>query len=378
LVNPGGAPRAPRDYTVRGADPGLFTLDGASAVVVHGATNQLVTSASPAEPGEAVVFYATGFGAVDRPQQSGQPASLTELANASYALTVSIGGRAAAVQFAGLTPGAIGLYQVNCTVPVGVIGELDVQVTVLGQSSKPARMLVSTGGIAGSLGIEFVQIQPGEFTLGCSPGDGDCDPGESPAHRVRITRPFQMGKYEVTQEQWKAAVGSNPSFFRGDTLPVEQVSWNDLQGFLQRLNARNDGFRYRLPTEAEWEYAARAGTTGKYAGASALADAAWYSGNSGGRTHPVGQKRPNAWGLYDMLGNVWEWCQDWYDVSYYSSSPAENPAGPSSGRQRMLRGGSWALQGPVARLGRVSSRYWLAPGFRSSLFGFRVVREPIP
>jgi uncharacterized protein (TIGR03437 family) len=373
VVN-GSARSVPRDYTVRGADPGLFTLDGASAVVVHGATSQLVTAANPADPGEAVVFYATGLGAVDRAQQSGQPASLTEIAKASYALTVNIGGRAAAVQFAGLTPGSIGLYQVNCTVPAGVSGELDVQVTALGQSSKPAKMPVRRE-ITGSLAIEFVQIQPGEFTLGCSPGDRECDSDESPAHRVRITRGFQIGKYEVTQEQWQVGMGSNPSYVKGATLPVERISWDDIQGFLQRLNARNDGYRYRLPTEAEWEYAARAGTTDKYAGAGALGEAAWYSSNSGSRTHLAGQKRPNAWGLYDMLGNVWEWCQDWYGAYYNPGDPQADPAGPSSGVGRILRGGSWNAGSWNAR---VSDRRLFGPGLRYSFIGFRCVREVFP
>ncbi|MDP2997841.1 MAG: SUMF1/EgtB/PvdO family nonheme iron enzyme, partial [Bryobacterales bacterium] len=348
---------------------GLFTLDGASAVVVHGITNQLVTAAGPAEPGEMVVLYATGLGAVDRAQQSGQPASLTELSKASNALTVNIGGRATAIQFAGLTPGSVGLYQVNCTVPADVSGGLYVVLTMLGQSSRSAYMPVR-GVIAVPSGIEFVQLQPGEFTMGCSPGDSECYSDESPAHRVRITKAFQIGKYEVTQEQWQAAMTSNSSYFKGARLPVEQVSGDDIQGFLQRLNARNDGYRYRLPTEAEWEYAARAATTDKYAGASALGDVAWYEDNSGGTTHPVGQKRPNAWGLYDMLGNVYEWCQDWYGS--YSSDAADNPTGPSSGQSRTDRGGSF---GVPARGERVSSRHRIAPGYRNYDFGFRCVRE---
>jgi uncharacterized protein (TIGR03437 family) len=373
VVN-GSARSAPRDYTVHGADPGLFTLDGTSAIVVHGATNQLVTAAAPPEPGEVVVFYATGLGAVDRAQQSGQPASLTELAKASNALTVNIGGRVAVVQFVGLTPGSIGLYQVNCTIPANVSGELEVQLTMLGQSSKPAK-IVLRGGITWPFGIEFVQMQPGEFTMGCSPGDSECYVQESPAHRVRITRGFQIGKYEVTQEQWQAVMGSNRSSFQGATLPVEMVYWDDIQRFLQQLNARNDGFRYRLPTEAEWEYAARAGTADKYGGAGVLGDVAWYDSNSGSQTHPVGQKRPNAWGLYDMLGNVWEWCQDWYGPAYYSGSPQEDPAGPSSGTSRILRGGGW---GGNARFARVSFRGGEDTSTAWGDTGFRCVREVIP
>jgi formylglycine-generating enzyme required for sulfatase activity len=240
--------------------------------------------------------------------------------------------------------------------------------------SAAATVSVTAPTLRNDFGMEFVQIQPGEFTMGCSPGDSECYSGESQAHRVRITQGFQIGKYEVTQEQWQAAMGSNPSRGQGATLPVEAVSWDDIQGFLQRLNSRNDGFLYRLPTEAEWEYAARAGTTDKYAGASTLEDIAWYQSNSGGQTHPVGQKRPNAWGLYDMLGNIQEWCQDWYDGSYYSSSPVENPAGPSSGQTRILRGGSFYGS---ARYVRVSIR-GSNVGERHVSRGFRCVREPIP
>ncbi|MCX6633601.1 MAG: SUMF1/EgtB/PvdO family nonheme iron enzyme, partial [Acidobacteria bacterium] len=244
-----------------------------------------------------------------------------------------------------------------------------------GQADSAAATVSVTTSTAGPNGVQFVQLQPGEFTMGCSPGDSECFDSEKPPHRVRITQGFQMGRYEVTQEQWQAVLGSNPSRFQGATLPVEQVSWDDVQGFLQWLNARNDGYRYRLPTEAEWEYAARAGTTDKYAGASALGDAAWYDSNSGGTTHPVGQKRPNAWGLYDMLGNVWEWCQDWYGD--YSSGAVDNPTGPSSGSQRIVRGGSWY---GLAWLVRVSYPFGVVPGDRnlSFGFGFRCVREVIP
>ena len=144
--------------------------------------------------------------------------------------------------------------------------------------------------------------------MGCSVGDIDCNADERPIHQVQITKPFQIGKFEVTQAQWQAVMGSNPSTIRGDDRPVETISKDEAHEFLNRLNARNDGFRYRLPTEAEWEYAARAGTATSYTGK--LDDVAWYNGNSEDETHPVGQKKPNAWGLYDMEGNVKEWVED--------------------------------------------------------------------
>jgi formylglycine-generating enzyme required for sulfatase activity len=221
------------------------------------------------------------------------------------------------------------------------------------------------------LRFEFVQVPAGEFVMGSE--SSEAFPDEKPVHRVRITKAFELGKYEVTQAQWEAAMGSTPSNFKGADRPVEQVSWNDAQEFLSKLNERKDGYRYRLPTEAEWEYAARAGTTGDNTGN--LDSVAWYASNSGGQTHPVGEKQANAWGLYDMLGNVWEWCQDWYDANYYRNSPAEDPQGPSSGRLRVLRGGSWYDD---SRYVRVAFRDRNDPGNRNYIFGFRCVRERFP
>jgi len=196
-------------------------------------------------------------------------------------------------------------------------------------------------------GIEFVTVNPGEFMMGCSAGDDACNNDEKPAHRVRITKTFEIGKYEVTQAQWKAVVGSNPSVMQGETRPVESISKGEARDFLEKLNGLNDGYHYRLPTEAEWEYAARAGTTGAYAGK--LDEIAWYAGNSEDETHPVGKKKPNAWGLYDMEGNVREWVQDFYSANYYSASPAEDPTGPPAGARGGRggpRGGRGARGGP--------------------------------
>jgi formylglycine-generating enzyme required for sulfatase activity len=166
-------------------------------------------------------------------------------------------------------------------------------------------------------------------------------------------------------------MGTNPSYFRSADLPVEQVSWYDCQTFLQRMNARNDGYRYRLPTEAEWEYAARAGSTDKYAGG-ILDEIAWTAYNSGLKTHPVGGKRPNAWGLYDMLGNVFERVQDWYSAGYYSISPMADPPGPSSGVSKVHRGASWS--GYALHL-RVSYKDEYSPDGKFYNVGFRCVRE---
>jgi formylglycine-generating enzyme required for sulfatase activity len=224
---------------------------------------------------------------------------------------------------------------------------------------------------------EFVRIPPGEFMMGCSAGDTTCIVNESPAHRVAITRPFEIGKYEVTQAQWEAVMGANPSRFRGADRPVENVNrWEDAEEFIARLNAFNDGYRYRLPTEAEWEYAARAGSTGPFQGASAPADVAWFNQNSGMETHPVGQKPPNAWGLHDMLGNVSEWVADWYDPVYYATSPTLDPQGPPTGNMRVFRGGSSGVPPIETRVSDRRNRPY--QGNNLSVYGFRIVREQVP
>ncbi len=217
--------------------------------------------------------------------------------------------------------------------------------------------------MAGVAGIELVLIPAGEFTMGESGGE----PDEQPAHRVTISQPFYLGKYEVTQAQWKQIMGNNPSKFVGDDLPVDSVSWKDVQTFLQRLNEADDPFFYRLPTEAEWEYACRAGGSGKYAGN--LDAMTWYFDNAGGRTHPVGRKEPNAFGLHDMHGNVREWCQDWYDDFYYRKTPGEDPTGPTNGTWRAIRGGSYFANAAACRS---AVRYKLDPELKLDSVGFRV------
>jgi formylglycine-generating enzyme required for sulfatase activity len=219
--------------------------------------------------------------------------------------------------------------------------------------------------------MELVLIPAGTFQMGSD--DSDAYDSEKPMHTVRITQPFYLGKYEVTQGQWQAVMGNNPSKFTGDpNRPVESVSWDDVQEFIRRLNSREGGATYRLPTEAEWEYAARAGTTTRWSfgdEASQLELYAWYGENDGLQTHPVGQLQPNRWGIYDMHGNVWEWVQDWYGG--YASSTAVDPAGPSSGSGRVIRGGGWSS---TARFCRSAFRGHDAPGYRYGYLGFRLLR----
>ena len=196
-----------------------------------------------------------------------------------------------------------------------------------------------------SIGMEFVVITAGSFMMGSDKSVKGVYPHEMPQHRVTISKPLYMGKFEATQAQWTAVMGDNPSEFKRSDNPVENVSWDDVQEFIQRLNAREEHTRYRLPTEAEWEYAARAGTDSAYSFGDDTREIeryAWIDGSYDADTaQPVGQKHPNPWGLYDMYGNVWEWVADWFDDQYYSNSPTTDPQGPSSASLRVFRGGCW-------------------------------------
>lgn len=225
-----------------------------------------------------------------------------------------------------------------------------------------------------SIGMEFVLIPAGSFLMGGNVNHEKPDGDELPQHRVTISKPFYMGKYEVTQEQWTAIMGNNPSEAISPTQPVEQVSWDEVQEFIEQLNAREGGKKYRLPTEAEWEYAARAGSTTKYFfgnDETQLGQYAWYARNSAEKVHPVGLLKPNPWGLYDIYGNVWEWVQDWYDENYYARSPDTDPQGPSTGIGRVIRGGSAGFD---ARICRSANRGRDAPNNGFIDLGFRLIR----
>jgi formylglycine-generating enzyme required for sulfatase activity len=217
--------------------------------------------------------------------------------------------------------------------------------------------------LSGGVRLEMIGIPAGSFCMGSPAGKGE--DYEHPQHKVTVAA-FYMGKYEVTQAQWRAVMGTNPSNFKGDDLPVENVSWDEAQEFCRKLSQMT-GHEYRLPTEAEWEYAARSGTTGDYAGN--LDAMGWYDANAGRRTHPVGQKQANGFGLYDMHGNVFEWVQDWYGT--YQSGEVMNPQGSGSGSTRVFRGGSWYY---TAAHCRSTFRYGYSPGYHDINLGFRLVR----
>lgn len=214
--------------------------------------------------------------------------------------------------------------------------------------------------------IAMVYVEGGTFQMGSGLRDD-----ERPIHTVTVSS-FNMGKYEVTQKQWRDVMGNNPSYHKDcDNCPVETVSWNEVQEFLDKLNERFPGHGYRLPTEAEWEFAARGGVKNygyTYAGGDDLGTVGWYDANSGSSTHAVGGKKPNSLGLYDMAGNVWEWCNDWYGT--YPSGNVTNSKGPQAGGFRVLRGGGWGNDGVNCRSAYRCSN---TPGFRYGNYGFRVV-----
>jgi len=248
---------------------------------------------------------------------------------------------------------------------------------------------LTTGGADPSASkIEMVQINGGRFTMGAK------DEPDAPLHEVSVTS-FLMDKYLVTQEQFQRVVGSNPSRWKGDKNPVEQVRWSDAVRFcnkrsefeglqpcydLKTWECNFEANGYRLPTEAEWEYACRAGTTTEYffgATPAKLGEFAWFEKNSGGKPRPVGGKKPNPWGLYDIYGNVWEWCNDFYKVDYYKESPKENPKGPKTGQTKVLRGGAFRFSNDNCRSGY---RYNENPGYADvcfgyDIYGFRCVRK---
>ncbi len=218
--------------------------------------------------------------------------------------------------------------------------------------------------------FEMVYVEGGTFMMGATAEQGDdAYDDENPTHQVTLSD-YAICKFEVTQALWMAVMGNNPSYFKGDNRPVERVSWNDCQEFIKKLNGLT-GKSFRLPTEAEWEYAARGGNKSKgykYSGSNDIDEVAWYDGNSGSQPHPVGTKKPNELGIYDMSGNVLEWCNDWYGD--YTLTPANNPTGPSSGSLRVIRGGCWVNDAWDCR---VSFRYRFYPDDRDYFMGFRLV-----
>ncbi|KAA3620139.1 MAG: PEGA domain-containing protein [Calditrichaeota bacterium] len=288
---------------------------------------------------------------------------LKNLQIGSYELVCSAAGFATETKQITITEGRAEVVDVKLNKPAGFL--------------KPGRF--DAGG-------NMVFVKGGTFQMGDTFGDGSSD--EKPVHTVTVSD-FYIGKYEVTQKEYREIMGKNPSRFKGDNLPVEKVNWFDAVKFCN-IKSERDGLQkcyaisgknvtcdfskngYRLPTEAEWEYAARGGNQSrgfKYSGSNTAGDVAWYGSNSGKKTHPVGQKQANELGLHDMSGNVWEWCNDWYDSGYYGSSPQSNPRGADSGKYRVLRGGSWYFDAGITRC---AYRDWNNPVFTNYSYGFRL------
>ncbi|MCY2971730.1 MAG: formylglycine-generating enzyme family protein [Planctomycetota bacterium] len=248
---------------------------------------------------------------------------------------------------------------------LGLVGAL----TVMAQEVKPGKVDVIDLGKDVKLNLVF--IPAGKVMMG-SPASEKGRSADETQHEVTLTKPFYVGKYEVTPEQWNALMGNNPSETKGAKLPVTNVSWEDCQEFIKKLNKKTDG-GYRLPTESEWEYACRAGTSTAYSfGDKITPKEANYSGSKIDKPVAVGSYKPNAFGLYDLHGNVWEWCEDWY--ADYTAEAVTDPKGPAKGEYRVLRGGSFNLFVSDARS---SNRYILTPTYRDYYFaGFRLARTP--
>ncbi len=240
--------------------------------------------------------------------------------------------------------------------------------------------------LSNSIGMKFVYIAPGSFMMGSGfkpseialkyGGKAEWYTDEIPQHNVTLTKAFYIQTSEVTQRQWKTIMGNNPSGFNYNAkdCPIEKVSWHDVQKFIKKLNKKEGTDKYRLPTEAEWEYACRAGSTSAFCFGNQKNDLtiyAWNNSNSREWTHSINQKKPNAWGLYDMHGNVGEWCNDWYGD--YTSNSLTDPPGPVEGTQRVSRGGSWRS---IARFCRSAYRYGVDPNYRRPTGGFRLAKNP--
>lgn len=288
-------------------------------------------------------------------------------------------GRGASSPFQGCDAGSFGVFRCRacgqhqlCLTPQEQATQLCFACSRKEEEAAGGKRLCKSlpGTYTNSLGMDFVLVPPGVFLMGSPDSDEDAREDERPQHLVTISQPLYLGRYPVTQAQWQAVMGKNPSAFQGENRPVERVTWEDAQAFIRKLNAQEGHVRYRLPSEAEWEYACRAGSRTRYCSgddAGLLKPYAWYWGNSGGKTHPVGQKQANAWGLYDMHGNVWEWVQDRYGE--YPAGAVLDPEGPSSGTNCVLRGGGCCN---YASRCRAAYRDFNTPGGRYSNVGFRL------
>lgn len=342
----------------------------------------------PAQHGDRVLLFGTGFGATNPPTPIG-----TVFGTASptaIGVTATVGDIAATVEFAGLI--GPGLYQFNLLIPNGApLGDNLVQIRIGSSVTQGSAFIIvgapqSSGSsspapssdLGSNVQMEFVTVPAGEFDMGCSNGDTKCSADMKPLHHVRISQAFDIGKHEVTQEQWTTVMGKLQA---GVKTPVARVSYNAIEEFVAKLNARKDGYIYGLPTEAQWEYAARAGRNSFLT--DSLDGIAWTAGNSGGKANPVGLKQPNDWDLYDMIGNVWEWVSDEYDPQYYKYSPTVDPWGADpwnffDKNDYVLRGGGFTTSSTIGAPVLAAARGPLYTGYSDDALGFRCVRIKEP
>ena len=330
----------------------------------------------PADGGTAITILGSSLSTVTSVTSGGVAATNVVVVSATVVTAVAPAGTGGAKNVVVITPNssatAIGAFTYSSGLAWATVLEWIPNPAVVTDATLRAAITATNlpwRVLDNGTNIEMLLVPDGTFMMGCSTGDTECQADESPTHQVTLTNAFYMGKTEVTQAQWQAKMGNNPSYFSGYSdsplRPVEAITISTIQSFITATSLR-------LPTEAEWEFACRAGTTTVRYGV--LNDIAWYGVNAGSTTHAVATKLPNALGLYDTIGNVWELCQDWYGSTYYASSPLTNPTGPATGSGRVIRGSSW---GPGPQFwNRVSMRGGFSPSNYSNSYGFRVARNP--
>jgi len=358
------------DNLVNGVDLAQVLTDWGACGIPAPIISSVTPSFGPAAGGTAITILGSSLSTVTSVTIGGVAATNVMVVSATVVTAVAPAGTGGAKNVVVITPNssatAIGAFTYSSGLAWATVLEWIPNPAVVTDANLRAAITATNlpwRVLDNGTNIEMLLVPGGIFMMGCSPGDTQCESGESPIHQVTLTNAFYMGKTEVTQAQWTAKMGSNPSFFGGQpNNPVERVSWNMIQGF-------NTATSLRLPTEAEWEFACRAGTTTARYGV--LNDVAWYNGNAGGTTHAVAIKPPNALGLYDTIGNVWEWNKDWYGP--ISQAGITDPTGPVIGTVRLLRGGCWEDGTGNCR---ASMRYSLVPSFLDNHIGFRAARNP--
>ena len=363
------------DNLVNGVDLAQVLTDWGACGIPAPIISSVTPSFGPAAGGTAITILGSSLSTVTSVTIGGVAATNVVVVSATVVTAVAPAGTGGAKNVVVITPNssatAIGAFTYSSGLAWATVLEWIPNPAVVTDANLRAAITATNlpwRVLDNGTNIEMLLVPGGTFMMGCSTGDTECLSDESPTHQVTLTNAFYMGKTEVTQAQWQAKMGNNPSAFSGfsdsPSRPVEQVSWNMIQGF-------NTATSLRLPTEAEWEFACRAGTTTARYGV--LNDIAWYNGNAGGTTHAVATKLPNALGLYDAIGNVREWCQDWYGSTYYATSPSVDPIGPSGSTFHVIRNASYLRAGGEARS---SSRSYNYPSVGVKDDGFRVARNP--